>query len=250
MKTTTLAIWVSVLSTLATAAEVQEPVWREDVTNVPIPSIPAQGRVHGVEFRVERARLKGDMTLELRQGKGFFANHAFTIFFRVPSLKSGAFLEGKTYVVKREDTLPMVTPNISVPTVIMSYRVEGNRIPLSMSFRREYTMKLQFGRLAGNKLPGRIYLCLPDASKSFVAGTFDVDVGPNASATPLKLTKPSFETFKERFERSGVLNKSNLPPEVRKQLTDAIKDLSNRPPTSNRRSHRPTSRSATRQHRR
>ena len=57
MRTTVMAILVSVLASLANAAEPQERVWREDVTDVSVPSIPAQGRVHGVESRVDSARL-------------------------------------------------------------------------------------------------------------------------------------------------------------------------------------------------
>ena len=37
-------------------------------------------------------------------------------------------------------------------------------------------MRLEFGKLSGGKLPGKIYLCLPDQEKSFIAGTFEVQV--------------------------------------------------------------------------
>ena len=31
------------------------------------------------------------------------------------------------------------------------------------------------------RIPGRIYLCLPDEAKSFVAGTFDAEIKPAAA---------------------------------------------------------------------
>jgi hypothetical protein len=38
------------------------------------------------------------------------------------------------------------------------------------------TMRLEFGKRAGDKLPGKIYLCIDDAEKTFVAGTFEAAV--------------------------------------------------------------------------
>jgi len=35
---------------------------------------------------------------------------------------------------------------------------------------------LEFGNISGNKIPGKIYLCLPDKAKSFVAGTFEAEI--------------------------------------------------------------------------
>jgi hypothetical protein len=36
------------------------------------------------------------------------------------------------------------------------------------------TLRLQFGKRAGNILPGKIYFCWNDAKKSHVADTFEV----------------------------------------------------------------------------
>jgi len=38
----------------------------------------------------------------------------------------------------------------------------------------KYAMILEYGKKAGGKLPGRIYVCLPDKEHSVVAGTFAV----------------------------------------------------------------------------
>jgi len=37
-------------------------------------------------------------------------------------------------------------------------------------------MRLEFGALSKGKLPGKIYLCTPDAEKSYVMGTFNAVV--------------------------------------------------------------------------
>ena len=37
---------------------------------------------------------------------------------------------------------------------------------------KDYSLVLEFGEPTKKGLPGKIYLCLPDEEKSFVAGTF------------------------------------------------------------------------------
>lgn len=39
-----------------------------------------------------------------------------------------------------------------------------------------YALRLEFGALANNRLPGKIYLCLPDTEKSYLLGTFHATV--------------------------------------------------------------------------
>lgn len=36
----------------------------------------------------------------------------------------------------------------------------------------EYTLKLEFGKGEGLKLPVKVYICLPDEAKSVIAGKF------------------------------------------------------------------------------
>jgi hypothetical protein len=48
-------------------------------------------------------------------------------------------------------------------------------------------MKLELGKETDDKLPGKIYLCAPDAAKSFLAGTFTAEV----AADPTRPPRPS-----------------------------------------------------------
>ena len=48
-----------------------------------------------------------------------------------------------------------------------------------------YALRLEFGALANNRLPGKIYLCTPDVEKSYVLGSF------NAFATLLSTRPPA-----------------------------------------------------------
>jgi hypothetical protein len=59
----------------------------------------------------------------------------------------------------------------------------------SQSFTSGYALKLELGEIAGNRLPGKIYLCLPDEAQSRVAGTFNAEIRKPAPPKP-KQPKP------------------------------------------------------------
>jgi hypothetical protein len=61
-----------------------------------------------------------------------------------------------------------------VPAVSLVWR-DGN-MRITESFTNGYAMKLEFGVVSSNQLPGKIYLCLPDEMKSCVAGTFNAEI--------------------------------------------------------------------------
>ena len=48
-----------------------------------------------------------------------------------------------------------------------------------------------FGQATNGHMPGRIYLCLPDPDKSFVAGTFDAKILIRKTPPPGKRPPPA-----------------------------------------------------------
>jgi hypothetical protein len=52
---------------------------------------------------------------------------------------------------------------------------EGN-LSLRENFTNGYTLRIEFGQLAGNRMAGKVYLCTPDAEKSYIAGNFDAEI--------------------------------------------------------------------------
>ena len=44
------------------------------------------------------------------------------------------------------------------------------------SFANGYAMKLEFGKLTDDGLPGKIYVALPDAEQTVVAGVFNAEI--------------------------------------------------------------------------
>lgn len=137
--------------------------WQAEVKGSPTPARPASGRIHGKAFKVERAELDASNILSLRQGKEFFADREFKIFL----FQSGKKLDGKSFVVTTADRPGQMNPHVH-----MTWMGPKDQIPQSEMVMGKYTMRLQFGKRKNGKITGKIYLCMPDAQKSYVAGHF------------------------------------------------------------------------------
>lgn len=151
--------------TLASHAQ-EELVWRESLEGVSTPEHPVRGRIHGQPFLYETGQIE-DGILALRQGKQFFADRQLQVFLFT---KKGEIPAGRSFVVTKEAGIG------TVPHVHLAWKEEGQDFPQHASFMRDYAMTLEFGRITGKKLPGRIYVCLPDELHSVIAGAFEVDV--------------------------------------------------------------------------
>jgi hypothetical protein len=137
-----------------------------------IPETPVAGRIHGQDFISERATFFNG-TLTLREGTHGPLTFGVTINF------SGALpetLSGQTINVgTNADTAARVT-----------LRWPGDAEPGRASFDSGYALRLEFGALEKNRLPGKIYLCLPDAEKSYLLGTFTADARKPKPKQPKK----------------------------------------------------------------
>ena len=72
------------------------------------------------------------------------------------------------------------------PRVVLRWK-DDQQQPATETITNGYALKLVFGQATNGRMPGKIYLCLPDAAKSFVAGTFDAEIRkppPPKSAPP------------------------------------------------------------------
>lgn len=139
-------------------------VWSLDLTNVAFPDTVASGSVHGEGFRCERAILQGG-NLSLRQGKTNPPDLLLQLRFAV---RQGEDLAGKVLLVSPDRPPPL-------PTVTVQ-RKEDPQHSGRRAFKSGYALKISFGLPANGRIPGRLFLCLPDAEKSFVAGTFDAEL--------------------------------------------------------------------------
>ncbi len=165
MKRMIMAALMAVAISNGIAAEAAKAVWKKDVSKAKIPATAVTGKAHGVDFKVEKATLENGI-LKLRQGKDFFADQGFSIF---TFLKKGEKLDGKKFAVKADD-------GFGSPHIHFGYKVEGKSLPKTETFMDKYSMRLEFGKTVKKKIPGKIYLCLPDDAKSFIVGTFEAEV--------------------------------------------------------------------------
>jgi len=114
---------------------------------------------------VDQVRLEG-AALNFRQGGDFFPDREFSIILFE---SDPAALNGRTIVVPN-DTVRAVTPH-----VLMQWKEAGQELP-KMEPSDKYVMRLEFEKLTGNKLQGRIYLCVFDREESFVRGKFEANL--------------------------------------------------------------------------
>lgn len=152
----------------ATAVGDEKPgaaAWTADLSNVAIPDKPVRGRLHGETFTLDRAEIQNGI-LVLRQGTGFFADLEFKLFLFVNSIGQ---LEGRSLEILDEDNPPVK----NVPHVYIGWKTDSKSVPKTKSWSGDYVIKIRFGTAKNGRLPGQLYLCLPDMKQSFVAGTFE-----------------------------------------------------------------------------
>jgi DNA-directed RNA polymerase subunit RPC12/RpoP len=132
--------------------------WMLNLDAATIPDLPAAGRIHGRDFICDRANLQGG-TLALRGATDLGA----TINFGgvLPEALAGQSINVATNAEK-------------AARVILRWK-EGN-LSLRENFTNGYALRIEFGLLDNNHLPGKVYLCMPDAEKSYLLGTFTVEV--------------------------------------------------------------------------
>ena len=71
-------------------------------------------------------------------------------------------------------TIDVTTNAEKAAKVTLRYKDDSGTVQ-KPNFDAGYALRLEFGALANNRLPGKIYLCLPDDEKSYLVGTFNAD---------------------------------------------------------------------------
>ncbi len=138
--------------------------WTLDLGNATLPEWTAAGLIHGSNFVCQRATVEG-RTLALRQGAGWPPPLGLTL---VLSSRPVEDLSGQT---------AGMTPDQSPPgtRAVLRWKDEQQQ-DAKAEFRTGYAFKLAFGQPTNGVLPGKIYICLPDQARSFVAGAFEAEI--------------------------------------------------------------------------
>ncbi|WP_439621848.1 hypothetical protein [Gemmata sp.] len=126
-----------------------------------VPAAPAAGVLGGKPFAPDRVELEGHR-LTLRQGKDFFADLEVVLAIH-EQVKLG---DGVKIVVR-----PNQRWTDRIPSLQSAVRSEKG-LPDVKFINDDYALTLELGKPEKGKIPGSIYLCLPDSSRSYLAGTF------------------------------------------------------------------------------
>jgi S1-C subfamily serine protease len=134
-----------------------------------IPDEEVTGQIDGVEFTLDKATL--NMTvLTLKKNpsfRGIFAEAELKIMLFT---KPNEDVSGRRFVVNGR-----VQPGS--PSIFASSMRKGDKLPNSQP-HLDYCMILEFGDYDAKlrMQPGKIYICLPDRARSFLAGSFEAGV--------------------------------------------------------------------------
>ncbi|MGD0262289.1 MAG: hypothetical protein ABSD29_21185 [Verrucomicrobiota bacterium] len=156
--------------------------WTLDLANAVFPDTTAAGSVHGSGFLCEKAILRGGL-LSLSQGKTWPWDLGISLSL---AARQGEELSGKTVEIAPDQP--------SAPRVVLRWKDDQHQ-PATETVRNGYALKVMFGQATNAHIPGRIYLCLPDPARSFVAGAFDAEIRkpspPKASPPKAPQAKPA-----------------------------------------------------------
>jgi hypothetical protein len=146
--------------------------WSLNLKNATFPATSAAGKLRGQSFAPERFSFDG-RTLSLREGSEAPLDMGIAIAF---GGRWGGDFSGRTVEIVPEQRPP-------VPRVTVSWK-DGEQHTGRQVFTNGYALKLSFGQITEGQLSGRIYLCLPDETKSVVAGTFSAAVRKGKGSSP------------------------------------------------------------------
>lgn len=138
--------------------------WTLDLAKGVVPESVAAGSIHGTGFLCEHASLQGN-NLTLRHGWFGPVETGLSVWLPPQPIQE---LSGKTIEVTKDQ-------GAQVPRITVHWQ-SGNQASGTTNYDKGYAMRLVFDSVVNGRLPGRIFLSLPDAEKSVVAGTFEAEL--------------------------------------------------------------------------
>ncbi len=136
--------------------------WMMVLDDAVTPNMTAAGRIHGQDFICERVNFQNG-TLTLRAGARGPIESGVQINF------SGALAESLA-----GQTINVIADTNKSARITLHWKDASGTIQKE-NYDDSYALRLEFGALGKNRLSGKIYLCLPDAEKSYLMGTFNAD---------------------------------------------------------------------------
>jgi hypothetical protein len=138
--------------------------WSMDLGKASFPESVASGNIRGSGFICQRATLQGG-NLTLREGAAWPPDLGISIQLFA---SQGEELSGKSVEISPDRAPPL-------PRIVLRWKDDLGQAGTE-TIKGNYALKVEFGQHANGRMPGKIYVCLPDLAKSFVAGTFEAEI--------------------------------------------------------------------------
>jgi hypothetical protein len=153
--------------------------WTLELANAVIPDTPVAGKIHDNAFAYDRAGLVGGLLL-IGQGTAPPYDLGFGVGL---AARQSEELSGKTFEITPDQT--------NAPRLGWRWKNDQQQ-PVTRIISNGYLLKLTFGQVSNGRMPGKVYVCLPDQEKSFAAGTFEAEIRqpPPPGARPPRPPKP------------------------------------------------------------
>jgi hypothetical protein len=143
-------------------------VYTLDLEAAKIPEGRANGIIAGTNFVADAARLDRvgqNYALTLRQGTGASGDREILIYLGINITEN---FPGYKWSVTKDMKGP------KVPQVVKRWKTNPKFAPLQKSFSSGYAMNLELGAIDDETISGKIFISLPDAEQTVVAGLFSV----------------------------------------------------------------------------
>ena len=137
--------------------------WTLNLAEAKIPDAPANGSVIGRGFKLERATIQQGR-LDLRQGPKWPPDLGVSVHLFAERTED---LSGRTVTIEAN--------RATAPRTILRWKDERGE-PVTQDYRQGYALRVEFGQVTNEHLPGKIFIAFPDDPKSYAAGTFNAEI--------------------------------------------------------------------------
>jgi len=167
------------------ALPVIPPVYALETVTTNIPESRVNGMISGTNFLADTVRIDSAGTaqvLRFIQGTPASPDRELLIYLHP---KPAEKTSGHTWTIKADQR------GSDVPQVVKRAKINPKYAATSKSFPYGYAMTLELGPTTNTTAVGKIYIALPDAEKSVVAGVFTASTTPTVDAAISTITTPA-----------------------------------------------------------
>jgi hypothetical protein len=147
--------------------------WTLNLAEAKIPAATAAGQINGQSFTLLGATVMSDLLI-LWPGTTWPPDAGVAVSLS-QFAKKAEELADKTISIEATRT--------NAPRMLLRWKDEQGQ-SVTRDFHEGYALRVEFGSLAGTRLPGKIYVAAPDEAKSYVAGTFELEIRKPSSPKP------------------------------------------------------------------